>query len=78
MDLMLFVVILLSGLLIKYLIDIINSLNKEIKEIKDKCIANKGEKLIPNTKNPDELLKTDLISSIQYFKDYFDNKKTYK
>lgn len=40
MDLLVLILILLSGYIIKYLIDTINSLNNEIREIKMKCISN--------------------------------------
>ena len=39
MDLFVILLILLSGYIIKYLIDTINSLNNEIREIKMKCIS---------------------------------------
>jgi hypothetical protein len=39
MDLLVLILILLSGYIIKYLIDTINSLNNEIREIKMKCIS---------------------------------------
>lgn len=39
MDLLVLILILLSGYIIKYLIDTINTLNNEIREIKMKCIS---------------------------------------
>lgn len=79
MDLTILIVILLAGLLIKYLIDTINSLNDELKEIKSKCIVgNAGETFTIDTKRPTEKFNTELISSIKYFRDYFDDKKLYK
>ena len=39
MDLLVLILILLSGYIIKYLIDTINSLNNEIREIKMKCVS---------------------------------------
>jgi predicted PurR-regulated permease PerM len=78
MDLTILIVILLAGILIKYLIDIIKSLNDEIKEIKQKCIENNQANFQVNTKSPVEKFNSDLIKNIQYFRDYFDNQKTYK
>lgn len=79
MDLTVLIVILLAGLLIKYLIDTINSLNDELKEIKSICIVkNKDEPFTVNTKKPTETFNTELINSIKYFRDYFDDKKLYK
>ena len=43
MDLLVLILILLSGYIIKYLIDTINSLNNEIREIKMKCISNNAD-----------------------------------
>jgi len=67
MDLLLLIVIVLAGFLIKYLIDTINSLSKELKEIKEKCISNKGETFSINTKNPTESFNTDLIYKLKVF-----------
>jgi hypothetical protein len=79
MDLIVLIVILLAGFLIKYLIDTINSLSNELKEIKNKCIAvNSNDNLNLTTNNPVESFNTELINSIKYFKNYFDNQKLYK
>jgi len=43
MDLLVLILILLSGYIIKYLIDTINTLNNEIREIKMKCISAKSD-----------------------------------
>ena len=74
MDLFVIILILLSGYIIKYLIDTINSLNNEIKEIKMKCISSgKGDiKFETNNKNPSENINNALIKNIVYFKNYFD------
>jgi hypothetical protein len=74
MDLFVILLILLSGYIIKYLIDTINSLNNEIKEIKMKCIssANGNVKFETNVKNPSENMNESLIKNIVYFKNYFD------
>jgi predicted PurR-regulated permease PerM len=79
MDLIVLIVVLLAGFLIKYLIDTINSLSNELKEIKNKCIAvNSNDNLNLTTNNPVESFNTELINSIKYFKNYFDNQKLYK
>ena len=44
MDLMILIVIVMAGLLIYYLIDTIRSLQKELREIKDKCITTNNSK----------------------------------
>lgn len=74
MDLLVLILILLSGYIIKYLIDTINSLNNEIKEIKMKCISNKNDIKfdIPILKNPVDNINESLIKNIVYFKNYFD------
>jgi hypothetical protein len=74
MDLLVLILILLSGYIIKYLIDTINSLNNEIKEIKMKCISNKGDIQfdIPTLKNPADKINDTLIKNIVYFKNFFD------
>jgi len=87
MDLLVLILILLSGYIIKYLIDTINSLNNEIREIKMKCISNDtkadgkadGKKNVkfntPSIKNVTENMNDSLIKNIVYFKDYFDKNK---
>jgi hypothetical protein len=54
MDLLVLILILLSGYIIKYLIDTINSLNNEIREIKMKCISPQNDVKFdsPITKTP--------------------------
>ncbi len=79
MDLIVLIVILLAGLLIKYLIDTISSLTNELKEMKSKCIAvASNDTLSVNTNNPVETFNTELINNIKYFKNYFDSQKLYK
>ena len=74
MDLFLFIIILLAGFIIKYLIDTINSLT-EIKEIKNKCISSSKGVVFNNTKNvSDYKMNDNLVKGISYFKDMFDNK----
>ena len=74
MDLIVLILILLSGYIIKYLIDTINSLNNEIKEIKMKCISTKNDVTFETSsvKNPSQQINDALIKNIVYFKDYFD------
>ena len=74
MDLLVLILILLSGYIIKYLIDTINTLNNEIKEIKMKCISTKNDVkfVTPAIKNPTDV-KDALVKNIVYFKNYFDN-----
>jgi len=75
MDLFAIIVILLAGYIIKYLIDTINSLNREINEIKDKCIkSSKNVVFKEKTEQPSIKINKELINSISYFKDFFDNK----
>uniref|UniRef100_A0A6C0K6Y1 Uncharacterized protein n=1 Tax=viral metagenome TaxID=1070528 RepID=A0A6C0K6Y1_9ZZZZ len=86
MDLLVLILILLSGYIIKYLIDTINTLNNEIREIKMKCIS--GQKDVRFDNKPEFVIKPEfdsgstsattanaaLIKNIAYFKDYFDDK----
>lgn len=77
MDLLVLILILLSGYIIKYLIDTINSLNNEIKEIKMKCISTKNSTnnnltFESSSKNPSDQINEALIKNIVYFKNYFD------
>jgi predicted PurR-regulated permease PerM len=79
MDLFVLIIIIVFVFIIKYLIDTINSLNGEIKEIKDKCIGeskNTGNdiKFTKNTQKPYDNINNDIVKNIMYFKDYFDNK----
>jgi|UniRef100_A0A6C0LKC7 hypothetical protein len=83
MDLLVLILILLSGYIIKYLIDTINTLNNEIREIKMKCISAKSDvqfdtpptatKPSASASSPVANVANDvLIKNITYFKDYFD------
>jgi hypothetical protein len=75
MDLLVLILILLSGYIIKYLIDTINTLNNEIREIKMKCISEKNNVQFdkPPSASPITNVANDaLIKNITYFKDYFD------
>jgi hypothetical protein len=82
MDLLVLILIVLSGYIIKYLIDTINALNNEIREIKMKCISAKNDVQFDvatpsasaaSTASPITNVANDaLIKNITYFKDYFD------
>ena len=91
MDLFVLIIIIVFVFIIKYLIDTINSLNGEIREIKEKCII--GSKasgaggtgasgtgateitFTKNTEQPVDNVNKELIKTLVYFKDYFDNNK---
>ena len=92
MDLFVLIIIIVFVFIIKYLIDTINSLNGEIREIKEKCII--GSKasgtggtgasgtgateitFTKNTEQPVDNVNKELIKTLVYFKDYFDNNKS--
>lgn len=74
MDLFTIVIIIVFAFIIKYLIDTINSLNGEIKEIKDKCILDKNIKFTQKTEYP-AVNMNDVIKGISYFKNYVDAKQ---
>ena len=84
MDLLVLILILLSGYIIKYLIDTINTLNTEIREIKMKCISGNKDVKFDNKLEVDSSANAAanaaanandaLIKNIAYFKDYFDDK----
>ena len=87
MDLFVLIIIIVFVFIIKYLIDTINSLNGEIREIKEKCIigskatgasSGAGTNEITFTKNTEQSsdnVNKELIKTLVYFKDYFDNNK---
>ena len=72
MDLFALIILLLAGFIIKYLIDIISSLSKEIKEIKNKCIMPSSTKSLHSSKSPIEKINNDVKKGISYIKNYFD------
>ena len=73
MDLIVLVVILLAGFIIKYLIDVIASLSKEINEIKNKCIKSSATtNLKVETITPIEKMNKDIISSMTNYIKFFD------
>jgi len=74
MDLFTIIIIIVFVFIIKYLIDTINSLNGEIREIKEKCINNnKKITFTKNTKTPINM--NEIIKGITYFKNYIDEQK---
>ena len=84
MDLFVLIIIIVFVFIIKYLIDTINSLNGEIREIKEKCIigssggssaGSSGITFTKNTEKPSDNVNNELIKTLVYFKDYFDNNK---
>lgn len=72
MDLFALIILLLAGFIIKYLIDVISSLSKEIKEIKNKCIMPSAAETLKSNESPIKKMNNDFIKGISYFKDYFD------
>jgi FtsZ-binding cell division protein ZapB len=86
MDLFVLIIIIVFIFIIKYLIDTINSLNGEIREIKEKCII--GSKAVgssetagtavtftTNSEKSTDNVNNELIKTLVYFKNYFDNNK---
>lgn len=71
MDLFVLIILLLAGFIIKYLIDVISSLTKEIKEIKNKCIMSSATKKLKETTSPTEKMSNDVKYGISYLKNYF-------
>jgi uncharacterized protein YoxC len=74
MDLFTIIIIIVFIFIIKYLIDTINSLSKEIREIKEKCIIEKNTNFEKKTTIL-PINTTDIIKGITYFKNYIDEKK---
>ena len=74
MDLMIFIVIFMSGLLIYYLIDTVRLLQKEIREIKDKCITTNNSKQSDfnvNTTDPLITIPDNTIKMLYNLKELF-------
>jgi predicted PurR-regulated permease PerM len=72
MDLFVLIILLLAGFIIKYLIDVISSLSKEIKEIKNKCIMPSATKSLKSSETPIENINNNVKKGISYLKNYFD------
>jgi predicted PurR-regulated permease PerM len=75
MDLFTIIIIIVFIFIIKYLIDTINSLSKEIREIKEKCIIGKNTNFEKKTNMVLPINTSDIIKGITYFKNYVDEKK---
>jgi predicted Holliday junction resolvase-like endonuclease len=74
MDLMVLIVIVIAGLLVYYLIDTIKSLQKEISEIKDKCITTKNSTssdFTVTTADPMENISENVINILNKMKDFY-------
>jgi hypothetical protein len=72
MDLFTLIILLLAGFIIKYLIDVLSSLSKEIKEIKNKCIVPSATKKLKSSETPIKKINNDIKNGISFLKNYFD------
>lgn len=72
MDLTFFIICLILIYLIHYLIGCIQSLNNELKEVKNKCVdVKKGEELKVNTENVESTLKDKTLTTLDFIKKLF-------
>jgi predicted membrane protein len=72
MDLTFFIICLILIYLIYYLIGCIQSLNNELKEVKNKCVnVKKGEELNVNTENVESALKEKTVTALDLIKKLF-------
>tara|TARA_B000000477_G_scaffold3642_1_gene3328 strand:- start:17174 stop:17398 length:225 start_codon:yes stop_codon:yes gene_type:complete len=72
MDLTFFIICLILIYLIYYLIGCIQSLNNELKEVKNKCVdVKKGEELKVNTENIESTLKDKTLTTLDLIKKLF-------
>jgi len=72
MDLTFFIICLILIYLIYYLIGCIQSLNNELKEVKNKCVdVKKGEELKINTENIESTLKDKTLTTLDLIKKLF-------
>jgi len=72
MDLTFFIICLILIYLIYYLIGCIQSLNNELKEVKNKCVnVKKGEELNVNTENVESALKEKTVTTLDLIKKLF-------
>tara|TARA_B110000259_G_C14034473_1_gene408590 strand:- start:8511 stop:8735 length:225 start_codon:yes stop_codon:yes gene_type:complete len=72
MDLTFFIICLILIYLIYYLIGCIQSLNNELKEVKNKCVdVKKGEELKVNTENIESTLKDKTVTTLDLIKKLF-------
>ena len=72
MDLTFFIICLILIYLIYYLIGCIQSLNNELKEVKNKCVdVKKGEEFKVNTENIESTLKEKTLTTLDLIKKLF-------
>tara|TARA_Y100000361_G_C11140314_1_gene334641 strand:+ start:973 stop:1197 length:225 start_codon:yes stop_codon:yes gene_type:complete len=72
MDLTFFIVFIILIYLIYYLINCIQSLNNELKEVKNKCIKiSNDSKLNVNTPDLKEKLKENTVNTLDFLKKIF-------
>jgi|TARA_B110000114_G_scaffold105483_1_gene110955 cell division protein YceG involved in septum cleavage len=72
MDLTFFIICLILIYLIYYLIGCIQSLNNELKEVKNKCVhVKQGEELKVNTENIESSLKEKTVTILDLIKKLF-------
>lgn len=72
MDLTFFIICVILIYLIYYLINCIQSLNNELKEVKNKCIKTENDvPLDVNTPNVNDKLKEETVSLIDFLKKFF-------
>lgn len=72
MDLTFFIICVILIYLIYYLINCIQSLNNELKEVKNKCIKTENDvPLDVNTPNVNDTLRQETVTLIDYFKRFF-------
>ena len=72
MDLTFLIICLILIYLIYYLIGCIQSLNNELKEVKNKCVnVKQGEELQVNTENVESTLKDKTLTTLDLIKKLF-------
>ena len=72
MDLTFLIICIILIYLIYYLVTCVQSLNNELKEVKNKCMTTKdNEKLLIDTPDPKEKLNNNTISGLEFIKKIF-------
>ena len=72
MDLTFLFICIILIYLIYYLVNCVQSLNNELKEVKNKCIKTKDdEQLLIDTPDPKEKLNNNTISALEFIKKIF-------
>lgn len=72
MDLTFLIICIILIYLIYYLVTCVQSLNNELKEVKNKCIKTKdNEQLLIDTPDPKEKLNNNTISGLEFIKKIF-------